>query len=125
MCPNFKVYSARHQKAEEEEQRLWDKWQTLRTEAGKQLRGRSKSRDWREVKLPARLRTGRVSSLQSEDSFSGRLSPRSGNLEEIIVSTAPPTPQPEDISDLFVASNTTVHLDDRNFCDFYPIYGRR
>ena len=90
------VYCDRHLKAEEEEQVLWEKWQTMREQMGKSVRGRSKSSRWREVLLPFRLRTGRVSSLQSEDSFSGRLSPSTQNLREIHISTAPPTPLPEE-----------------------------
>ena len=40
MKPLFgmQVYTARHSKAELEEQDLWEKWQTLRTEAGKQIK---------------------------------------------------------------------------------------
>lgn len=92
----LQVYCDRHFKAEQEEQVLWEKWQTMREQMGKSVRGRSKSRRWREVLLPHRLRTGRVSSLQSEDSFSGRLSPSTQDLREIHVSTAPPTPLPEE-----------------------------
>jgi len=90
------AYVTRHTKAEEEEQEMWDSWQKLR-KSNFQLRGgRSKSRRWREVALPAGLRAHRVSSVQSEDSFSGRLSPRSGQLTEIQIVTAPPTPLPEE-----------------------------
>ena len=47
--------------------------------------------------IAASRRQRRVSSLQSEDSFSsGRLSPRTSSLQEILVATAPPTPIPED-----------------------------
>eukprot|EP00088_Acartia_fossae_P029141 TRINITY_DN2997_c0_g1_i5.p1 TRINITY_DN2997_c0_g1~~TRINITY_DN2997_c0_g1_i5.p1 ORF type:complete len:678 (+),score=128.97 TRINITY_DN2997_c0_g1_i5:98-2131(+) len=138
------AYLERHEKAEEEEQILWESWQTLRKSIGKSCRGRSKSRRWREVNInknklgvaesnpllaaanhnsttadsvhherlnddspqittavkpviAAGRRQRRVSSLQSEDSFSsGRLSPRTSSLQEILVATAPPTPIPED-----------------------------
>lgn len=104
------AYLLRHQKAESEEQILWERWQKLREYTGEKSRGgRSKSRRWKEVVInlpdggsdptsliPAK-RCRRISSLQSEDSFSsGRLSPRTGNLQEImIMGTAPPTPIPE------------------------------
>ena len=105
------VYMARHAKAESEEQVLWEKWQIMRAQAGKKIKGRSKSRGWREVLLPSRLRASRVSSLDSEDSFSGRLTPRTGQLEEIQVVTAPPTPLPEDEQEF----QHSVHLSSNHF----------
>lgn len=95
----------RHAKAELEEQALWESWQQLRKTNKSLSGGRSKSRRWREAAaaLPpnaaggaAAARAQRVSSVQSEDSFSGRFSPRTGLLQEIHVMTAPPTPLPDD-----------------------------
>jgi len=135
------AYLARHAKAEEEEQLLWDKWQTLRKHSGQRGTGggRSKSRRWREMVLnnptqqplndssnpvptlkaaadileqlePPKAATAarrcqrRVSSLQSEDSFcSGRLSPRTSSLQEIMVVTAPPTPIPEESTSTYAS----------------------
>jgi len=73
-----KVFVSRHAKAEEEEQQLWEKWQAKRLEDGKAITGRSKSSGWREADLDLntpRLRSQRVSSVKSECSTPGRLSP--------------------------------------------------
>ena len=104
------VYADRHEKAEWEEQMLWEKWQTLRKSTGQTLRGRSKSRRWREMNYiasgPSHVaaasigrRTvggfgGRDSTASDCSSMTGRLSPRSRNLREIVVGNAPPTPLP-------------------------------
>jgi len=128
------AYLLRHQKAESEEQILWERWQKLREYTGEKSRGgRSKSRRWKEVviNLPeeaggsgdttpimaAASRSRRISSLQSEDSFSsGRLSPRTGNLQEImIMGTAPPTPIPEPSDDSSATAATTSTVAVNNF----------
>ena len=43
------AFERRHQKAEEEEQMLWEKWTEMREAEGKAEGGRSKSSRWREV----------------------------------------------------------------------------
>jgi len=88
------AFAIRHAKAEEEEQMLWEKWQAKRLEDGKAITGRSKSSGWREPDLDLnapRLRSQRVSSLKSECSTPGRLSPATvERVKEICVEPATP-----------------------------------
>ena len=72
------VFEKRHEKAEEEEQNLWEKWTIIREEEGKTGGGRSKSSGWRDVQLvdSPRKRTSRITSAQSTASSTpGRMSP--------------------------------------------------
>ena len=89
-----KVFVNRHAKAEEEEQQLWEKWQAKRLEDGKAITGRSKSSGWREADLDLntpRLRSQRVSSIRSECSTPGRLSPATvERVKEICVEPSTP-----------------------------------
>eukprot|EP00091_Calanus_sinicus_P017123 TRINITY_DN36946_c0_g1_i1.p1 TRINITY_DN36946_c0_g1~~TRINITY_DN36946_c0_g1_i1.p1 ORF type:complete len:204 (+),score=9.52 TRINITY_DN36946_c0_g1_i1:285-896(+) len=88
------VFVTRHAKAEEEEQQLWEKWQAKRLEDGKAITGRSKSSGWREADLDLntpRLRSQRVSSIRSECSTPGRLSPATvERVKEICVEPSTP-----------------------------------
>jgi len=88
------VFVTRHKKAEEEEQELWEKWQAKRLEDGKAISGRSKSSGWREPDLglnTPRLRSQRVSSMKSECSTPGRLSPATvERVKEICVEPSTP-----------------------------------
>ena len=89
------------------------------------VQGRSKSRGWREVRLPGLRVSSRVSSLNSEDSFSGRLSPRSGQLETIQVVTAPPTPVPADEENhhhcTLLSSSSNHFISSPKHCDILPL----
>jgi len=88
------VFVQRHAKAEKEEQELWEKWQAKRLEDGKAISGRSKSSGWREPDLglnTPRLRSQRVSSMKSECSTPGRLSPATvERVKEICVEPSTP-----------------------------------
>ena len=96
------AFERRHQKAEEEEQMLWEKWTEMREAEGKAEGGRSKSSRWREVEhhiFTPRLRSQRLSSLLSEASSTpGRLSPTTMSMvheiciEPVILPS--PTPAP-------------------------------
>ena len=100
------AFEMRHQKAEEEEQMLWEKWTAMREAEGKAEGGRSQSSAWREVDLvlAPRLRSQRLCSLLSNASSTpGRLSPTTlGMVQEICVesislpnsSEKPPSEQP-------------------------------
>eukprot|EP00092_Neocalanus_flemingeri_P013104 GFUD01014120.1.p1 GENE.GFUD01014120.1~~GFUD01014120.1.p1 ORF type:complete len:546 (+),score=96.50 GFUD01014120.1:55-1692(+) len=86
------AFAIRHAKAEEEEQELWEKWQAKRLEDGSLPTGRSKSSGWREpdLNLP-KLRSQRVSSLKSECSTPGRLSPATvERVKEICIEPSTP-----------------------------------
>lgn len=88
------TFIIRHKKAEEEEQQLWEKWQAKRLEDGKAITGRSKSSGWREADLgldSPRLRSQRVSSIKSECSTPGRLSPATvERVKEIYIEPSTP-----------------------------------
>ena len=94
------AFERRHQKAEEEEQMLWEKWTEMREAEGKAEGGRSKSSRWREVEqhiLTPRLRSQRLSSMLSEASSTpGRLSPTTMSMvQEICVEPVVlPSPRP-------------------------------
>ena len=94
------AFERRHQKAEEEEQMLWEKWTEMREAEGKAEGGRSKSSRWREVEqhiLTPRLRSQRLSSMLSEASSTpGRLSPTTMSMvHEICVEPVVlPSPRP-------------------------------
>ena len=80
------AFERRHEKAEEEEQELWEKWTAMRQEEGKAEGGRSKSSQWREVALTLtpRLRSQRITSTAS--STPGRLSPTTmARVQEICI----------------------------------------
>ena len=94
------AFERRHQKAEEEEQMLWEKWTEMREAEGKAEGGRSKSSRWRDVEqhiLTPRLRSQRLSSLLSDASSTpGRLSPTTMSMvQEICVEPVVlPSPRP-------------------------------
>ena len=129
------AFERRHQKAEEEEQMLWEKWTEMREAEGKAEGGRSKSSRWREVEqhiLTPRLRSQRLSSFFSEASSTpGRLSPTTMSMvQEICVepvvlpSPAPaatPKPQqgekkkrPEQRRTLMSVLNEVIKEEDQN-----------
>ena len=94
------AFERRHQKAEEEEQMLWEKWTEMREAEGKAEGGRSKSSRWRDVEqhiVTPRLRSQRLSSLLSDASSTpGRLSPTTMSMvQEICVEPVVlPSPRP-------------------------------
>ena len=94
------AFEKRHQKAEEEEQMLWEKWTEMREAEGKAEGGRSKSSRWRDVEqhiFTPRLRSQRLSSLLSDASSTpGRLSPTTMSMvQEICVEPVVlPSPKP-------------------------------